>query len=83
MDKLRTILAALNSEEGHQLPFVGVLPAAAGAVLLGIGAANDTGWMAITGGIVLAIALVVTSLATHIGVEYDIFARLDKLEKSE
>ncbi len=83
MDKVRTILAALNSEQGHGLPFVGVLPAAAGAVLLGIGAANDTDWLAISGGIVLAIALVVTSMANHISVDYEIYERLEKLEKSE
>ena len=83
MRRLQAMGTALNEEVGHATPLVGVLPAAAGAVLLAIGAANDTGWLAVTGGIVLAVALVVTALANHMGVEYDIYDRLNKLEKSE
>ena len=83
MDKVRTILAALNSEEGHGLQFLGVLPAAVGAVLLGIGAANDTDWMAIAGGIALAVGVLVTPVLAHSNIDYDIFSRLNKLEKSE
>ncbi len=83
MRRLQAIGTALNREHGHGLPFVGVLPAAAGAVLLGIGAANDTGWLAISGGIVLAVALVLTTLVNHMSVEYEIYDRLNKLEKSE
>jgi hypothetical protein len=60
----------------------GLLVAAAGAVLLGIGAAgDDMGWLAVTGGIVLAIGIVAASVLNHMFVDYDVFARLDKLEK--
>ncbi|MCH8950279.1 MAG: hypothetical protein IIB87_07880 [Chloroflexi bacterium] len=83
MDNVRRILAALNSEEGHALPYLGVLPAAAGAVLLGIGAANDTDWMAIAGGIVLAVGVFATPILAHSNIDYDIYNRLNKLEKSE
>ncbi len=68
----------LRGEEGHAGPLPGALVAAVGAVVLGIGAANDTGWLAITGGIVLAVA---SMLLNHMMVEYDIYARLDSLEK--
>ena len=83
MERLRSIWRALNSEEGHALPFLGVLPAAAGAVLLGIGAANDTGWMAIAGGIALAVGVLATPVLVHNNVDYAIYDRLNELEKSE
>jgi hypothetical protein len=57
------------------------LVAAVGAVLLGIGAAaDDMGWLAITGGIVLAVGIVAEGLLAHMQVDYDIFGRLEKLE---
>ena len=52
-----------------------------GAILLGIGAAADTGWLSITGGIVLAVGLLAMLVINHMTVEYNIFGRLDKLEK--
>ena len=83
MERLRSIWRALNSEEGHGLQFLGVLPAAIGAVLLGIGAANDTCWMAIAGGIALAVGVLVTPVLAHSSIDYGVFSRLNKLEKSE
>ena len=57
-------------------------PALAGLfLLLGIGAAADTGWLAIVGGIVLAVGLLAMLVINHMTVEYNIFGRLDKLEK--
>ena len=70
-----------KSEAGHAGPVPAMLLAAAGAVVLGIGAANDTGWLAIVGGIVLGAGIVGSFLLNHMLVEYDIYARLDKLEK--
>ncbi len=83
MERLRNIWSLLNSEDGHGTPFLGVLPAAAGAVALGIGAAADTDWLAIAGGIALAVGLIVTPLLVHANVDYDIYNRLNKLEGSE
>ena len=83
MERLRSIWRALNSEEGHGLQFLGVLPAAAGAVLLGIGAANDTDWMAIAGGIALAVGVFATPILAHNNIDYAVYDRLNKLEKSE
>jgi len=71
----------LNGEEGHAITLPGTLLSGAGAVLLGIGAANDSGALAIIGGIVLAVGLLVASVSTHMGVEYGIFSRLEELEK--
>lgn len=70
-----------RSEEGHAGPLPGMLVGAAGAIALGIGAAADMGWLAIAGGIGLAVGIFAASVLNHIMVEYDIYARLDKLEK--
>jgi len=71
----------LDGEEGHAPPLIGVMAGGAGAILLAIGSANDSGALAIVGGIVLAVGLFATAVLQHTTVEYNIFARLDKLEK--
>ena len=48
---------------------------------MGIGAANDTGALAIAGGIVLAVGLLATLVLNHVTVEYGMFGRLDDIEK--
>ncbi len=79
---VRSIIRELNeTEDGHIGPLPGALVAAAGAILLGIGAANDTGWMAVVGGIAAGVGLIVSFVMNHMKVEYDIYSRLDKLEK--
>jgi hypothetical protein len=70
-----------RGEEGHAGPAPGALLGAAGAILLGIGAAADTGWLAIAGGIVLAVGIFAAMVLNHMTVEWDIYARLEKLEK--
>ena len=73
--------AILRGERGHAGTVPGFLGAAAGAVMLGIGAAgDDLGWLAIAGGIVLAVGIVATATLEHMIVDWDIFARLEKLE---
>ncbi len=79
MNRLREIIK--HGDEGHGMPVIGVLIGAVGAILLAIGAANDTGALTIIGGVVLAVGLLATLVIQHMAVEYDIFARLDKLEK--
>ncbi|MFN0094273.1 MAG: hypothetical protein ACKVVT_05780 [Dehalococcoidia bacterium] len=79
--RLATVAEFLRHEEGHAAPLPGMLIAGAGMVLLGIGAANDTGWLAIAGGIGGAVGIVAAFLRQHMGVEYDIYKRLDNLEK--
>lgn len=78
---LRTLINAIvHGEEGHAGPLPGMLAAVVGAVMLGIGAANDTGWLAITGGIVLAVGAVAANLLRHVTIDYDIYKRLEDLE---
>ena len=71
----------LNREEGHAITLPGTLLGGAGAILLGVGAANDSGVLAIVGGVLLAVGLFAASLLAHMGIEYGIFGRLDELEK--
>ena len=73
--------AIQHGEDGHGMPLIGAVIGAVGAVLLAIGAANDTGVLSIVGGVVLAVGLVATLVIQHTKVEWDILARLDKLEK--
>lgn len=80
MTRASRIGALLRTEDGHAEPGIAALIPAAGAILLGVGAANDTGWLAIVGSIVLALGLVGTLLVNHVTVEYGIFGRLDALE---
>ena len=73
--------SASEAEDGHAIPVLGTLVSGAGTIALGIGAANDTGWLAVTGGIVAFVGAVATLVLNHVKVEYDIYARLEKLEK--
>ena len=78
---MRKMLVWLNQgEEGHGMPLAGVLIAGIGTISLGIGAANGTGWLAVTGGIVAFAGLVATAVLNHTKVEYEFYSRLDKLE---
>ncbi|MEX0750047.1 MAG: hypothetical protein WD359_04485 [Dehalococcoidia bacterium] len=72
--------ALRNGEEGHATAGIGTVIGAAGAIMLAIGAAGDTDWLTITGGIVLAIGVIAAGVLHHQVVDYDLFGRLDKLE---
>lgn len=82
MNTIRTLALQLHrGEEGHVWAGVPALLGALGAIGIGIGAANDTGWLAITSGIVAAIGIMGGGLLRHREFDYDIWTRLDKLEK--
>lgn len=79
---LRTFVEALaRGEGGHGATLAAPVIAAVGAVLLGIGAAgDDMGWLAVTGGIVLAVGLVALMVINHGTIEKGIYGRVDDLE---
>ena len=81
MTLLRAIRAAHSNDEGHAMPAIASLAGAAGSILLGIGAANDSGALAIAGGIIAGVGFLGAMLLDHVQVEWDIFGRLEKLEK--
>jgi hypothetical protein len=70
-----------QNEEGHAFPGAAALVGAIGAILLGIGAANDSGGLAIAGGILAGVGFLAASLLEHMKVDYNIFGRLENLEK--
>ena len=78
---IRNLRQLERSEEGHAAPFFLSILAAAGAIALGIGASEDSSIVAIIGGVVLGVGVVAALLVSHMVVDYDIFRRLDDLEK--
>ncbi len=70
-----------DDERGHVEVGVPALVGAIGAIVLGIGAGGGGDVVAIIGGIVLAVGVMGGSLARHRAIDYDIWTRLDKLEK--
>jgi len=48
--RIALLRSITNGEEGHAEPTIGAVIGGIGAILLGIGAAADTGWLAIVGG---------------------------------
>lgn len=75
------LLAAHQGEEGHALPGLAALIGGAGAVLLGVGAANDNDALAIAGGIIAGVGILAATVVNHLTVDYDVYDRLEKLEK--
>jgi len=78
---IRVIQQVNDDERGHVEVGVPALVAGVGAVLLGIGAGGGGDVLAIIGGVVLGVALFAASLLRHRQIDYDVWTRLDKLEK--
>ncbi len=78
---LQRLTTLLSSEEGHGITLPGTLAGMVGAVVLAVGAVNNQDVVTIIGAIVLAVGLLATSLLQHMGVEYEIYDRLNKIEK--
>jgi len=72
-----------RDESGHAASVLGALPAAAGAIMLGFGAANDTGWLAIAGGIIAGLGIVIYDVVRHATIDWGTYARLDRLDSGK
>ncbi len=77
---LHNTISKLNEEDGHALPGTASLVGAAGAIALGIGAANGTGWLCVVGGIVAGVGSLAAEVIGHRTIDVDIYARLESLE---
>ena len=73
-------LEQLEGEEGHVDSGLASLVAAGGAIALGIGAANDTGWLAVVGGIVLGLGILAYAVLRHRGIDYELYRRTEKFK---
>ena len=79
----KNLVNALNDEHGHAITLPGTLAGMVGAVLLAVGAVNNQDVLTIVGAVVLAVGLLAARLLQHMGVEYEIYGRLEKLEGDE
>ena len=70
-----------DEEDGHIAVAVPGLVAAIGALALACGAAEDISWVAYLGGVLLAVGIVGAGVIRHRGIDYEIYDRLEKLEK--
>ena len=77
---MKRIITYVQREDGHAEPYLGVLIGAVGIVLLGVGAANDTGWLAIAGAVAAATGLITAFAINHATVEKGMYGRLEKLD---
>ena len=78
---IRNLSQLERSEDGHTAPLLMAIVAAAGAIALGIGASEDSSIVAIVGGVVLGLGVVGAIIANHMTIDYDIYSRLNELEK--
>lgn len=76
---IRKFIAAVhNDEEGHAAPFIGALAAAAGVIVLAIGAASDSDVTIIIGGIVGGVGLLAYNVLHHVTVDWEMYRRTTK-----
>ncbi|MEX0683906.1 MAG: hypothetical protein WD904_03335 [Dehalococcoidia bacterium] len=71
----------MEGEKGHVEVGMLALIGAAGAIALGIGVAADSDIVAIGGGIATGVGIFVGSLLRHRVIDYDVYRRLENLEK--
>ncbi len=70
-----------DDESGHITVGVPSLVATIGAIVLGYGAAGESDLAAVAGGFVLGLGIMAASIARHRAIDYDVWRRLDELEK--
>ena len=82
MRTLKAIIRAIHEgEDGHAVVALPGLIAAVGAIVLAIGAAGASSITAYIGGAALALGIAAAGVIRHREIDYDIFDRLEKLEK--
>jgi len=80
-DRQLEVEHAFMGEDGHAAPALLSLIGAAGAIGLGIGVATDSDVLAIIGGVGVAAGLLVGNVLSHMTIDYDVYRRLEDLEK--
>lgn len=70
-----------DDESGHVVVGVPSLVATLGAIVLGYGAAGESDVAAVAGGFILGLGILVASFARHRSIDWDVWRRLDELEK--
>ncbi len=81
MNRLLSNLRSIHEDEtGHVEVGMASLVAGIGAVVLAIGAAGDSDLAAYLGGAVLGLGILAGGFLRHRSIDYDVYARLEKLE---
>jgi hypothetical protein len=70
-----------EDESGHVMVGMPSLLATIGAIVLGYGAAGDSDVAAIGGGFILGLGIMAASIMRHRSIDYEVYERLEKLEK--
>ena len=70
-----------DEEDGHIAVGMPGLVSVVGALALACGAAEDISWVAYVGGVLLGVGIMGASVLRHRTIDYEIFDRLEKLEK--
>ena len=79
---MRKVIQRIRDDErGHAIVGVISLVAAIGALVLTMGVTSNDDTVAWIGGVVLAVGIFGASAARHRSIDYDVYARLEKLEK--
>ena len=69
-----------QDEAGHTTLGLGSIAAAAGAIILSVGAATGEDVITIVGGVLLGVGILAAGILGHMQVDYPVYERLDKLE---
>ena len=72
------LLKLHEGEDGHAVPALAALVAAAGPIVLAIGATKANDALTITGGIVAAVGMLAYLVAHHMVVDWELFRRTTK-----
>ena len=76
---MKSLLLKLHEgEDGHVVPALASLVAAAGPIVLAIGATKGNDALTITGGIIAAVGVLVAFVAHHMVVDWELFRRTTK-----
>jgi hypothetical protein len=76
---MKSLLLTLHEgEDGHFVPALASLVAAAGPIVLAIGATKGNDALTITGGIIAAVGVLVALVAHHMVVDWELFRRTTK-----
>ena len=79
---MRTLVANIHgSEEGHAVATLAGVIGGAGIIVMAIAAANGTDWLTIAGGVVAGLGFVAAQAIHHRQVDWELFHRLDSVEK--
>jgi hypothetical protein len=81
---MRKLVASIHrAEEGHAVAGLAGVIGGAGIIVMAIAATNGTDWLTIAGGVVGGIGFVTAQALHHRQVDWELFKRVESIEKQE